>query len=156
MSKINGYNKEQKLKSRKAMESLFASGKSFNAFPIKVFYTVETIAQIDASENITLERNSVDHIPAQNIAADLVHAGVGVSSRNFKKAVDRNRIKRLLREVYRTQKQDLIRTVALQNSELNVFFLYVGKELPEYIDLKVSMEKTLEKLIGRIGETTKQ
>ncbi|TAH14404.1 MAG: ribonuclease P protein component [Sphingobacteriia bacterium] len=137
MSTLNGYNKEQKLKSRKAMEALFASGKSFNAFPIKVFYTLNPIAQTSASEN-------------------WVHAGVGVSSRNFKKAVDRNRVKRLLREVYRTQKQDLISTVTHQISELNVFFLYVGKELPEYTELKMSMEKTLEKLIARISETTKQ
>jgi ribonuclease P protein component len=137
MSKLNGYGKEQKLKSRKAMEALFANGKTLNAFPIKVFFTIQPIVANDVAEN-------------------LVHAGVGVSSRNFKKAVDRNRIKRLLREVYRTQKQDLINTAALQFSAINIFFLYVGKELPEFIDLKVSMEKTLEKLIARISETTKQ
>jgi ribonuclease P protein component len=136
MNTLNGYGKAQKLKSRKAMETLFASGKSFNAFPIKVFYTLNPIVQTGGTDNC-------------------VHVGVGVSSRNFKKAVDRNRIKRLLREVYRTQKHDLIDAVALQISELNVFFLYVGKELPEYIDLKVSMEKTLEKLINRIGEAVK-
>ena len=119
------------------MEALFANGKTLNAFPIKVFFTIQPIVANDVAEN-------------------LVHAGVGVSSRNFKKAVDRNRIKRLLREVYRTQKQDLINTAALQFSAINIFFLYVGKELPEFIDLKVSMEKTLEKLIARISETTKQ
>ncbi len=124
------------------MEALFASGKSFNAFPIKVFYTIAPINQTD--------------LAAKSTERDVVKAGVGVSARNFKKAVDRNRIKRLLREVYRTQKQDLINTVAQQVSELNVFFLFVGKELPEYIDLKISMEKTLEKLIGRISETAKQ
>ncbi len=124
------------------MEALFASGKSFNAFPIKVFYTIAPIIQTD--------------LAAKSTERDVVKAGVGVSARNFKKAVDRNRIKRLLREVYRTQKQDLINTVAQQVSELNVFFLFVGKELPEYIDLKISMEKTLEKLIGRISETAKQ
>ena len=124
------------------MEALFASGKSFNAFPIKVFYIITPENQSDISAKST-DRN-------------FVKAGVGVSARNFKKAVDRNRIKRLLREVYRTQKQDLISTVAQQISELNVFFLYVGKELPEYIDLKISMEKALEKLIGRISEPAKQ
>jgi ribonuclease P protein component len=142
MSTLNGYNKEQKLKSRKAMEALFASGKSFNAFPIKVFFTLEPIAEKNGSKKTAPE--------------NWVHAGVGVSSRNFKKAVDRNRVKRLLREVYRTQKQDLMNTAALQFSSLNVFFLYVGKELPAFIDLKISMEKTLEKLIVRITESAKQ
>ncbi len=138
------------------MEALFATGKSFNAFPIKVFYTLELIEQTDSAEITAFKNNTSTHDSAQNIAGNLVHAGVGVSSRNFKKAVDRNRVKRLLREVYRTQKQDLISTVALQSSELNVFFLYVGKELPAFLELQSAMEKTLEKLIGRIGETTKQ
>ncbi len=137
------------------MEALFASGKSFNAFPIKVFYTLEPIEQTDSADIKSFKNNTRTHSSAQNIAANFVHAGVGVSSRNFKKAVDRNRVKRLLREVYRTQKHDLINAVALQISELTIFFLYVGKELPEYIDLKISMEKTLEKLINRIGEAVK-
>ena len=124
------------------MEALFASGKSFNAFPIKVFYTIAPVNQSD--------------LAAKSTDRDFVKAGVGVSARNFKKAVDRNRVKRLLREVYRTQKQDLINAAALQFSSLNVFFLYVGKELPEYVDLKISMEKTLEKLIVRMSETAKQ
>lgn len=139
------------------METLFASGKSFNAFPIKVFYTIQPILGSDVAENKAIENNKASNSADENKnARHLVHAGVGVSSRNFKKAVDRNRIKRLLREVYRTQKHDLINAVTLQISELNVFFLYVGKELPEYIDLKISMEKTLEKLIARFSETTKQ
>lgn len=139
------------------MEALFAGGKSLNAFPIKVFYSIDPITQTDSVEITAFENNTSTHSSAENIVAQhFVRAGVGVSSRNFKKAVDRNRIKRLLREVYRTQKQDLISTVALQISQLTIFFLYVGKELPEYINLKISMEKALEKLIGRICETTKQ
>ena len=127
------------------METLFAAGKTLNAFPIKVFYTLDPVTQ-----NIT---QTVAQIGA---SANLLHAGVGVSSRNFKKAVDRNRIKRLLREVYRTQNQLLVTTVLLQAKELNVFFLYVGKELPEYTDLKIAMEKVLAKLNDRIIEISKQ
>ena len=145
MNKSNGYGSTQKLKSRKAMETLFAAGKTLNAFPIKVFYTLDPVTQ-----NIT---QTVAQIGA---SANLLHAGVGVSSRNFKKAVDRNRIKRLLREVYRTQNQLLVTTVLLQAKELNVFFLYVGKELPEYTDLKIAMEKVLAKLNDRIIEISKQ
>jgi ribonuclease P protein component len=127
MTSSNTYSKQEKLKSRKALEKLFAKGKSFSVFPIKVFY---------------------------NVSADLkgVHAGVGVSSRIFKKAHDRNRVKRLLREVYRTQKQSLYLAVA-NHQQLNVFFLYIGKELPVFADLHIAMEKTLEKLIRKISET---
>jgi ribonuclease P protein component len=141
MSKLNGYGKGQKLKSRKAMEALFASGKTVNAFPIKVFYSLDPIA----------EKNTFDKTASEN----LVQAGVGVGSRNFKKAVDRNRVKRLLREVYRTQKHNLMNAAALHFFELNIFFLYVGKELPVFQELQLAMEKTLEKLIDKIGEAVK-
>jgi ribonuclease P protein component len=127
MATNNTYSQQEKLKSRKALEGLFAKGQLFSVFPIKVFYTV---------------------------SADLngVHAGVGVSSRIFKKAHDRNRVKRLLREVYRTQKQPLYLAVA-NHQQLNVFFLYIGKELPVFADLHIAMERTLEKLIRKISET---
>lgn len=138
MTVNNTYSKQEKLKSRKALEQLFAKGKSFSVFPIKVFYTV------------------TDQSNADGLAADaaLVQAGVGVSSRIFKKAHDRNKVKRLLREVYRTQKQPLYNTVVANQQALNVFYLYIGKELPVFADLQIAMEKTLEKLIRKITETT--
>ncbi|MGL6068631.1 MAG: ribonuclease P protein component, partial [Sediminibacterium sp.] len=80
-----GLPKSARIKSRASLEQLFASGKSFTVFPIKVFYRTTTRSQETISKQ----------------------AGFGVSSRNFKKATDRNRIKRLLRETYRTQ-QELI------------------------------------------------
>jgi ribonuclease P protein component len=128
MTTNNTYSKQEKLKSRKALEQLFAKGKSFSVFPIKVFYTVND--------------------------GELVQAGVGVSSRIFKKAHDRNKVKRLLREVYRTQKQPLYAKVAANQQQLNVFFLYIGKEVPVFADLQIAMEKTLEKLIRKISEPT--
>lgn len=129
MTTNNTYSKQEKLKSRKALEQLFAKGKSFSVFPIKVFYTVTD----DTA---------------------LVQAGVGVSSRIFKKAHDRNKVKRLLREVYRTQKHPLYTSIVAKQAQLNVFFLYIGKELPVFADLQIAMEKTLEKLIRKISEPT--
>ena len=131
MTTNNTYSKQEKLKSRKALEQLFAKGKSFSVFPIKVFYTVSDVSVSDAA---------------------LVQAGVGVSSRIFKKAHDRNKVKRLLREVYRTQKHPLYASMVAKQAQLNVFFLYIGKELPVFADLQIAMEKTLEKLIRKISE----
>ena len=144
MTTNNTYSKQEKLKSRKALEQLFAKGKSFSVFPIKVFYTVSDQLVGDVIDNPEIKINETG----------LVQAGVGVSSRIFKKAHDRNKVKRLLREVYRTQKQSLYISVASNQQQLNVFFLYIGKELPVFADLQIAMEKTLEKLIRKISEPT--
>ncbi len=144
MTTNNTYSKQEKLKSRKALEQLFAKGKSFSVFPIKVFYTVSDQLVGDVIDNQEIKINETG----------LVQAGVGVSSRIFKKAHDRNKVKRLLREVYRTQKQPLYTSVASNQQQLNVFFLYIGKELPVFADLQVAMEKTFEKLIRKISEPT--
>lgn len=119
----NGLPKTERLKSRKSLEQLFASGKSFSVFPIKVFYQLADAA----TPNIEM--------------------GVGVSSRNFKKATDRNRIKRLLRETYRTQKE-LISSP--EGKKIDVFFLYLAKELPDFVTLKKQMQEALQKLNERV------
>lgn len=130
----NSYARNEKLKSRKALEQLFSKGNTFLVFPVKVFYTTQN-----------LQSNPTDHG---------VHAGVGVSSRNFKKAVQRNTIKRLLREVYRTQKQDLHLTVLKNSLQLQAFFLYIGKEMPTHSALQEAMKKTLEKLGDKLEKST--
>lgn len=135
------YSKDEKLKSRKALEGLFAGGKSFSIFPIKVFYTLSEI------------QNSSVPTDSKERASGNVHVGVGVSSKIFKKAHDRNKVKRLLREVYRTQKQPLYAAMEQNTQTLDVFFLYIGKELPEFATLKETMEKVLEKLVRKITET---
>ena len=61
-----------------------------------------------------------------------LQAGFAAGSRNFKTAVDRNRIKRLIKEAWRLQKNELKEQLKKQNRKLNVFFIYTGKELPAY------------------------
>lgn len=131
------------------MEGLFAGGKSFSIFPIKVFYTVEEIAGNEAKSSSILNRP----VNETEVVQNKVHAGVGVSSRIFKKANDRNKVKRLLREVYRTQKHPLYAAMDQKTKSLDVFFLYIGKELPVFAELKETMEKVLDKLVRKISET---
>jgi ribonuclease P protein component len=124
------YNKKEKLKSRKLLDQLFTKGKSVSAFPLKVFYGV---------------------LPAET--TETVQAGVGVSARNFSKAVDRNRIKRLLREVYRLNKSVLHEALHAEQKKAAVFFLYVGKEKPEFAPLNETMPLVLQKLIAAIAKS---
>ena len=116
------YSHNEKLKSRKLLNGVFAHGKSISCYPIKLIYQrVQT--------------------PLDN----LIQVGVGVSSRHFKKAVDRNRIKRLLRESYRTQKQLLVFSETVPTQKI-LFFLYIGKELPDAALIQTKMAVALQKI----------
>lgn len=79
-----------------------------------------------------------------------LQAGFGASSRNFKKAVDRNRIKRLSREAYRLQKQPLFDRLKEKGLSLAVFFIYTGKELPDYRTVTEKIGVALQKLIREL------
>jgi ribonuclease P protein component len=77
-------------------------------------------------------------------------AGVTTSSRNFKKAVDRNRIKRLLREAYRLQKMSVQNLLKESGKSAIVFFIYTGKELPLFPDIYNKVGIILQRLAYNI------
>jgi len=116
--------KEERLKSRKLIEQLFREGKSFALFPFRVFYMSGGLPP-----------------------GIFLQAGFGAGNRNFKKAVDRNRIKRLTREAYRLQKHALEEHLRAKAQPLALFFIYVGKELPDYPVVSAKIGLALQKLI---------
>lgn len=122
------YNKFEKLKSRKQIELLFAQGKSISSFPVKVFY-----------------------LPVEHTPEHPVQVGVGVSARNFKKAVDRNTIKRRMREAYRLHKLPLHEHLVAAQKSVAVFILWIDKQLPTTAALQDLMPGVLEKLIKQLG-----
>lgn len=124
------FNKLERLKSRKLIEHLFSKGKSLSVFPFKVLYNF-----LELSTGTNLQ------------------AGVTVSSRNFKKAVDRNRIKRIMREGYRLQKVPLLDALHERNLQLAVFFIYTGKEIPEFAEVNQKMETVVNKLVEIISKS---
>jgi|SRR5579871_3645440 len=134
MSIRNTLGKNERLKSRKRIEKIFREGKNFLVFPFKVFYTID-------DSPLTIHHSQ-----------STIQAGFSASSKNFKRAVDRNRIKRLARECYRVQKKELYENTAKNNLQLAVFFIYIGKELPEYKLLYEKMDVILQRLIKIIDE----
>lgn len=119
--------KGERLKSRKAIDCLFKEGQSFTIFPFRIVYILEEMANIIPSTcSAILKPNNLQ-------------AGFTVSSRNFKRAVDRNRIRRQMKEAYRLQKNELQQLIEIHHQHLTLFFIFIGKELP---DFNVVFEKT--------------
>jgi ribonuclease P protein component len=66
--------------------------------------------------------------------------------------VDRNRIKRLLREAYRTEKLPLHQYLNAESKQVVVFILYIDKSLPEQAAIKSKMQQAIEKLVQALNE----
>ena len=120
--------KIERLKSRKSIEQIFSAGNNFFIYPFKVHYTISSPGK------------------------DILQMGVAVSTRNFKKAVDRNRIKRLIREAYRLQKNTLQQKLVSKQKGMQLFFVYVGKEMPVFTPLHEKLRLILDRLIQKADE----
>ena len=81
-----------------------------------------------------------------------MQAAFSVSSKNFKKAVDRNRIKRLMRETYRLQKFVLQSKLEENGHYLAIFIIYTGNPLPEFENIFEKMTTALHHLEKIISE----
>ena len=142
--------KAEHLKSRKAIEQLFKTGKSFFLRPYKVFYQIVAAeGQQFTGERVPLTDTTAQGLPTAHCQLPTVlQAGFAVSSKNFKHAVDRNRVKRIGREAYRLNKQPLMGKLAEKKICLQVFFVYTDKTLPNFNQVREKMKTSLDKLIG--------
>jgi ribonuclease P protein component len=125
------YTKAEHFKSRKRIEHLFAKGKAIQSGSLRMFYFLER----SPSAQSTLQSRK-----------GLLQCGVGASKKNFSRAVDRNRIKRLLREGYRKQKSLLMDSLFPRAVHAEVFFIYSGKEMPGYSELEEQVNALLLRL----------
>ena len=77
--------------------------------------------------------------------------GVTVGARYFKKAVDRNLIKRRIREAYRKNNNDIKSVLAEHKMNMDVFFVYTHAEVLLYNQIESSMQKALQLLTDKIN-----
>ncbi|AJA68359.1 ribonuclease P protein component [Myroides odoratimimus] len=120
------YPKKEKLKSKAVIEELFTTGKTVSKYPLRMVYV-----QIANQEDLPLK------------------VGVSVSKRHFKKAVDRNYFKRLLREAYRQNKHLLLENI---DKPYAMMLFYQSKDRLTFKDVNEKMIKLFEKFIDATTE----
>lgn len=122
------FSKKERLKSRKVIQALFnKEGNSFAQYPLRlVWKSIET---------------TPDSAPVQ--------FGLSVPKRRFKKAVDRNKVKRKIREAYRLHKH-LIYDSITDDRQYAFMVLYVGQEIASYAEIEKAMQQMIRRFIKKI------
>ncbi|MEO5582311.1 MAG: ribonuclease P protein component [Saprospiraceae bacterium] len=124
--------RKEKLKHRKSIQFLFDKGMSLVIHPLRlVYYTQPAIPQ-----------------------QDIPKFSVSVSKKNFGKAVDRNQLKRRIREAYRLNKGPLIQFCKEKGTSLHMMWIFTGNELKEYADILDILQRILQKLHRKISTSS--
>ena len=123
------YPKNEKLKSKITIGLLFTEGKSVSKYPLRLVYKAGSFGNPEVS-------------------GEKIKMGVSVSKKYFKKAVDRNYFKRVLRETYRLNKHLLIDNL---EKPYAFMFFYQTKERLSYQEIE---EKTIQ-LFQKFNEIKK-
>jgi ribonuclease P protein component len=117
----NTLGKKERLKSRKLIGRLFEEVTSIKNFPFRLVYLSTEITSVFS-----------------------VKASFSVPKRNFKKAVDRNRIKRLIREAYRLEKKNVFKG---SNFHCAFMITFIGKKEPVFPDVQEKIKELLKLFI---------
>lgn len=120
--------KKEKLKSKILIDKLFTEGKAVTVYPLRIVYRPENF-----EDGVRLK------------------TAVSVSKKLHKKAVTRNRIKRLMREAYRTQK---INYFNKSETQYALMILYLSKDIPDFNLVEEKMGKILKKFERATIKTT--
>jgi ribonuclease P protein component len=119
--------KKERLTGKNKIENLFTNGRSFIAYPLRIVF-----------------------IECECCSECLVSILVSVPKKRLKLAVQRNQIKRLVRESYRQNKNILTENLSLPNKQLNIAFVYVKDEVTDYVTIEKSMRKALNEMVNQL------
>lgn len=119
--------KAERVTGAKRVDAIFSLGKSFISYPLRVVYLAHE----------------------QNFAAKCSIL-VTVPKKRLKKAVDRNRVKRLIRESYRLNKE-LVNKIEFNDvHKLDIAFVYVKNGVADYNEINKAMQKALNQIANLI------
>lgn len=122
------YPKNERLKSKTTIRLLFSEGKSVSKYPLRLVYRLEEANQ-----------------------EEKIKIGVSVSKKYFKKAVDRNYFKRVLRETYRLNKHLLLENL---EQSYSIMFFYQTKDRLSYQEINTKTVQLFEKFLQQINKIT--
>jgi ribonuclease P protein component len=128
--------KSERLKSYKRIRILFAQGQKFKVFPLVVYFL--------------LRDEEVEKVEKVEVVEGMLQMGVSVGKRHFKRAVDRNLLKRRIREAYRKQKLELKENLMVSGLSMDIFFVYSNARISEYAEIETAMASTLVVLIDKL------
>lgn len=128
------FGKEERLCSKAMIDDLFAHGQSFFVYPFKVVFST-----------IPVEQPQLNPYPARVLFS--------VPKRRFKLAVDRNKLKRLLREGYRREKYLLYQVLTVEAKQTNLAFVYTGKQILSAHEIRKKIKMVIQRLTLDINKT---
>lgn len=128
MAKKYGFARCEKLKSYVRIDALFTGGRSFWVYPFCVYYRIYN---------------------GEDAACQMF---VSVGKRFFKHAVDRNRLKRLVREAYRLNKPPLLDAVSKAGVHLDFGIVYKSKQIADFKTVEAAVKQVIDKLSDGVGE----
>ena len=131
--------KSERLTSQLVIEKIFAGGNaSMAAFPLRIVY-------------MQMERSGEE----EATKAPLVSILVSVPKKRFRHAVDRNRMKRLIREAYRLNKHILWEALEGKDFRLALAFVCITDTLPTFYTVNKSMKKALTRIAEKVNDNPK-
>ena len=124
----NSFSKIEHLCGEKRITRLYTQGDAFIAYPVRVVFLIEPKSDTE---------------PASVL--------ISVPKKRFKRAVKRNRLKRLIREAYRLNKQELIEKLEEKQLQIHIAFNYVSDDELDFVSIEKKIKLSLQKLIDKVG-----
>lgn len=127
------FGKAYRLCSKKVMNRVFSEGRIQKKYPIKLLYLYSPLATKKTFQVV-----------------------IAVPKKKFKRAPDRNRIKRIIREIIRKNKHPLERFLSENNQQLALFLIYFGQDLLTYAEIEIKLVRLLDNLLQELNVNTNE
>lgn len=125
----NTFPLKEHLKSKRVIEQVYANGTSVTSFPLRAIF---------------IEQPQEEQEPTAAIL-------INVAKKRFRHAVDRNLVKRRIREAYRTSKHPFIEALQNNNKKMAVAIIYIDNKHNSTLFIKKKMIKLLDGIIAKAG-----